>query len=70
PEARPGGQASRTPSISLRHSIMDTDYAVSVVQQSSRRPGPGGQWIARRRLARLPLTGLARKILRRAALIQ
>lgn len=57
--------------MTLRHSILDTDYAVEVVRQSSPRAveSRGGQWIARRRLERLPLTGLARKILRRAAII-
>jgi hypothetical protein len=49
---------------------MDTDYAVEVVRQPSSRPASGGRWVARRRLARLPLTGLARKILRRLAIIQ
>jgi A/G-specific adenine glycosylase len=60
----------RQPSISLRHSIMNTDYVVEVVGQPRARRISGGQWIARRRLGRLPLTGLARKILRHAALIE
>ena len=71
PEARPGPQASRTPHLSLHHSIMDTDYVVEVLHQSSaRREGNRGRWIAHRRLERMPLTGLARKILRRAAIIE
>lgn len=68
-EARP--RRWKASHLTLRHSILDTDYAVEVVRQSG-APGEGssgGQWIARRRLERLPLTGLARKILRRAAII-
>jgi len=56
------------PLFTLRHSITNTDYRVRVVELSS----PGhleGIWIAQNRLAGLPLTGLARKILRRAAII-
>ncbi len=51
----------------LRHSITATDYTVSVFRGAEAR---GGKWISRGRLARLPLTGLARKILRRAGVIQ
>jgi len=52
----------------LRHSITTTDYTVQV------RKGPApknasGQWIARSRLNAMPLTGLARKILRAAEII-
>ncbi len=54
----------------LRHSIMNTDYAVQVVGRQGAPPAPAGRWVARRRLGRLPLTGLARKILRRLAIIQ
>ncbi len=70
-EPRPQSRKSAAALITLRHSILDTDYAVEVVRQSG-APGEesgAGQWIARRRLERLPLTGLARKILRRAAII-
>ena len=69
--ARQRFRKSMAPHLTLRHSILDTDYAVEVVRQSGVRRGGnrGGQWIARRRLEHLPLTGLARKILRRAAII-
>lgn len=70
PAARGDRGDSQRARITLRHSIMNTDYAVAVVRQSRPRRAARGQWIARRRLARLPLTGLARKILRRAAVIQ
>jgi A/G-specific adenine glycosylase len=55
--------------LTLRHSITVTDYLVRV----ARCPAPQemtGKWIAQRRLAKLPLTGLARKILRAANIIQ
>lgn len=55
-------------SFSLRHSITMTDYLVRVVQG----PAPGeveGRWLPKSRIAHLPLTGLARKILRTANII-
>ena len=56
-----------TPAFTVRHSITVTDYKVSVV-----RAGPtprGGKWIPAGKVAPLALTGLARKILRKAAII-
>jgi A/G-specific adenine glycosylase len=56
-----------SPVLNLKHSIMNTDYRVRVWRLSapeSRR----GRWWSTRDLPNLPLTGLARKILRRAAL--
>ena len=52
----------------LRHSITVTDYTVRVwsISGTSR---VGGRWIPVERLARVALTGLARKILRRAEII-
>ena len=51
--------------LTLRHSITVTDYTVRVVQAEI--PGNfSGRWVHEQRLARLPLTGLARKILRAA----
>jgi len=53
----------------VRHSITVTDYLVNVVVQ----PGvakAGGDWIKRSRLRRLPLTGLTKKILRKANIIE
>jgi A/G-specific adenine glycosylase len=52
----------------LRHSITVTDYTVRVW----RTPMPTrvrGEWVAVRQLARVALTGLARKILRKAKII-
>ena len=52
----------------LRHSITVTDYVVRVTSGS---PGDAVQakWIAKSRLGTLPLTGLTKKILRRANII-
>jgi A/G-specific adenine glycosylase len=54
--------------LSLRHSITVTDYQVDVMEVSTAEE-VRGHWIARSRLASLPLTGLARKILQRAELM-
>jgi len=56
------------PMWSLRHSITVTDYAVRVIEIASPN-GAAGRWIPFQRLESLPLTGLARKILRRAAIL-
>ncbi|MBV9340185.1 MAG: A/G-specific adenine glycosylase [Acidobacteria bacterium] len=53
---------------SLRHSITTTDFTVYVVRLAG-LPG-GGRWIKMSSLDMLPLTGLARKILRVAGIIQ
>jgi A/G-specific adenine glycosylase len=57
-----------TPLLSLRHSITITDYAVRVLELQSPDEREGA-WIALSRLPSLPLTGLARKILRRVDLL-
>ena len=64
------GEAERVPEpvITLRHSITITDYTVRVLSESAPR-GTKGRWVACSRLAELPLTGLARKILRAARII-
>ncbi len=54
--------------ITLRHSITVTDYIVQVVRSSPPEKSQG-QWVSRERVGRLPLTGLARKILRAAEII-
>ncbi|HEV2697932.1 MAG TPA: A/G-specific adenine glycosylase [Terriglobales bacterium] len=51
---------------SVKHSITITNFTVNVVTGRSGR----GNWVQISRLQRLPLTGLARKILRKAAIIQ
>ena len=52
----------------LRHAITTTDYSVSVVAVNG-QAGANGRWVRPQELRRLPLTGLARKILRRAGLL-
>ncbi len=64
----PEPDVSGAVSLTMRHSITVTDYTVRVL------PGPvpdegRGQWIPKTRVPRLPLTGLARKILRQAQVI-
>jgi A/G-specific adenine glycosylase len=54
--------------LTLRHSITVTDYLVRVVQ-SPAPEGMDGRWVEKSRLSTLPLTGLARKILRVARII-
>jgi A/G-specific adenine glycosylase len=67
PELANGHGVSK-PSFTLRHSITVTDYTVQVW----RGPAPErirGKWIPAARLSRVALTGLARKILRKAELL-
>jgi A/G-specific adenine glycosylase len=54
--------------LSLRHSITVTDYKVRVLELA-RPEEHSGTWIAASRLMSLPLTGLARKILRRVEML-
>ncbi|HET9408540.1 MAG TPA: A/G-specific adenine glycosylase [Candidatus Sulfotelmatobacter sp.] len=58
---------ARTPLFTVRHSITTTDYTVQVWQMRV-PPKLCGQWIRMDRAHTLPLTGLARKILRKAAI--
>jgi A/G-specific adenine glycosylase len=56
------------PWLTLRHSITVTDYTVFVTRMSPGRPGRG-KWVSASGLSTIPLTGLARKILRAAKII-
>jgi A/G-specific adenine glycosylase len=51
--------------LTLRHSITVTDYTVRVFRGEIPE-NASGNWISEKRLGKLPLTGLARKILRAA----
>jgi A/G-specific adenine glycosylase len=63
-----GMNGGRTPSFTLRHSITVTDYTVSVWRNDA--PScVAGKWIPLARLGRIALTGLARKILRKAEML-
>lgn len=53
----------------VRHSITVTDYVVKVVAQPD-FSAENSEWISRARLRRLPLTGLAKKILCKANIIE
>jgi A/G-specific adenine glycosylase len=64
----PAGNGSSEPRFTLRHSITSTDYLVRVAW-IRRPPEIKGCWFKTSRVGNLPLTGLARKILRRANLI-
>jgi A/G-specific adenine glycosylase len=58
----------RSPWFTVRHSITVTDYTVRVWRQPVADEAVG-KWIASRRLEKLALTGVARKILRKAGLL-
>ncbi len=60
-----GANGVGAPSYTLRHSITVTDYTVKVWRDSAASP-PRGKWIPIGRLKQTPLTGLARKILKKA----
>ena len=63
-----GANGDHTPLFTLRHAITVTNYTVKI-QRVAAPHGVRGKWVAAERLARLPLTGLARKILRKADLL-
>jgi A/G-specific adenine glycosylase len=58
---------SFAPLFTLRHSVTVTDYTVQVWHFTS--TDGAGEWVPLRRLRKLALTGLARKILRRAEIL-
>lgn len=53
----------------FKHSITVTDYTVRVTRNNASEDG-GGKWITRSQLRNIPLTGLARKILRADGIIK
>jgi A/G-specific adenine glycosylase len=64
PEVVPNGHV---PLAKFKHSILDTDYAVSVFPAVE--PFGKGRWVRKSRLPKMALTGLSRKILRHFALL-
>jgi len=64
----PMSKRSTGPWLTLRHSITSTDYLVRVACVRL-PPQTRGCWFKTSRVGQLPLTGLARKILRQAKLI-
>ena len=67
PEVAKNG-ARPDPRLALRHSITVTDYKVEV-SRGEPPSGLPGRWVKRAQVEALPLTGLTRKILRRADFI-
>ena len=63
---RPAGKIR--PVFTLRHSITVTDFTVRIWSGHACESN-GGKWIPPRQLPKLPLTGLARKVLRRAGVL-
>jgi A/G-specific adenine glycosylase len=59
PEVQPNGDP---PLARFKHSILDTDYRVSVFPMAAQPES--GRWISHSRLPKTALTGLARKVLR------
>jgi A/G-specific adenine glycosylase len=63
-----GANRSNSLSFTVRHSITVTDYTVRVWRMDA-PDGDEGKWIALHRLGKLAITGLTRKILRKAGLL-
>jgi A/G-specific adenine glycosylase len=64
----PANGTSTSPLLTLRHSITTTDYTVRVWEKAT-PSSIAGKWVQLERLNRIALTGLARKILRKAAIL-
>jgi A/G-specific adenine glycosylase len=64
----PSTNGTSIPSFTLRHSITRTDYTVSV-WHASVPSRADGKWIPMGRVGQVALTGLARKILRKAEIL-
>jgi A/G-specific adenine glycosylase len=65
--SKTGKRGPLEPLLRLRHSITVTDYEVHVLRSNARPRRT--KWVPLAQAARLPLTGLTRKILRRAAVM-
>jgi A/G-specific adenine glycosylase len=63
-----GADSNPHHSLTLHHSITVTDYQVRVVENAAPEE-TSGRWVPKSRLSTLPLTGLARKILRATKVI-
>ncbi len=71
PSVSEGQRNGHKPVVKLRHSITDTDYQVSVITVSTdvlRGLKAQARWFSPQQRERLPLTGLARKVLRKLQL--
>lgn len=65
PPIKINGKGNSKPLLKLKHSITTTDYTVFV--HPTTRKNAGGRWVPLSSANRLPLTGLARKIVERIA---
>jgi A/G-specific adenine glycosylase len=68
PTLSEGHRNGCTPVLKLRHAITDTDYQVSVIPlplKQLRNREAAARWFTPKQWERLPLTGLARKVLRK-----
>jgi A/G-specific adenine glycosylase len=66
----PAHNSAQKPDFTVRHSIMNTDYLVHVARLDAATASmPGAKRFTASQLAKLPLTGLARKILQRSGII-
>jgi hypothetical protein len=59
----------REPLFTVRHSVTVTDYLVKVVAQSALE-AVKGQWVKKSKVNKLAITGLTKKILRKAQIIE
>ncbi|HEY0565873.1 MAG TPA: A/G-specific adenine glycosylase [Terriglobales bacterium] len=66
----PEGKMEAIPEMSLKHSITNTDYVVSVYRCGLKRKAQGATWVSAEELHALPLTGLTRKILRKVNILE
>ena len=64
----PNGNGASRPAFTVRHSITVTDYTVRVWRGNASIEARG-EWVEVERLERVALTGLARKILRKAEML-
>jgi A/G-specific adenine glycosylase len=64
PPLRIRGKVKKQPLLKLKHSITTTDYTV-FVHATGGRNASRGRWVPLSSAKRLPLTGLARKIMER-----
>jgi A/G-specific adenine glycosylase len=54
----------------MKHSITNSDYTILVVKLDGRAVPKGGKWVPVAELSRVALTGIARKALRKAGVVQ
>ena len=53
----------------LKHSITNSDYAITITKMNAAAVPKGGKWVSTGSLTELPLTGIARKALRKLGIL-